>query len=65
MDSEDDDPHKESEGLEGPARCRWLWRSVGYSSRVVAARMTLDQVKVEDIDTNVAVLKAGTVVSFV
>uniref|UniRef100_A0A0D9WB63 Uncharacterized protein n=1 Tax=Leersia perrieri TaxID=77586 RepID=A0A0D9WB63_9ORYZ len=34
-----------------------LERSVGYSSRVEAARATLDQVKVEDIDTNVAVLK--------
>ncbi|KAF7005323.1 hypothetical protein CFC21_020448 [Triticum aestivum] len=34
-----------------------LERSVGYSGRVEAARATLDQVKVEDIDTNVAVLK--------
>ena len=34
-----------------------LERSVGYSDRVEAARATLDQVKVEDIDTNVAVLK--------
>ena len=34
-----------------------LERSVGYSGRVEAARTTLDQVKVEDIDTNVAVLK--------
>ncbi|XP_062227141.1 uncharacterized protein LOC133925253 [Phragmites australis] len=34
-----------------------LERSFGYSGRVEAARATLDQVKVEDIDTNVAVLK--------
>jgi len=34
-----------------------LERSVGYSGRVEAARATLDQVKLEDIDTNVAVLK--------
>lgn len=34
-----------------------LERSVGYSGRVEAARATLDQVKVEDIDTNLAVLK--------
>ncbi|KAL6651791.1 hypothetical protein ACP70R_010716 [Stipagrostis hirtigluma subsp. patula] len=34
-----------------------LERSVGYSGRVEAARATLAQVKVEDIDTNVAVLK--------
>ncbi|CAM0901723.1 unnamed protein product [Alopecurus aequalis] len=34
-----------------------LEQSVGYSGRVEAARATLDQVKVEDIDTNVAVLK--------
>lgn len=34
-----------------------LERSVGYSGRVEAARATLDQVRVEDIDTNVAVLK--------
>uniref|UniRef100_A0A0A9HA97 Uncharacterized protein n=1 Tax=Arundo donax TaxID=35708 RepID=A0A0A9HA97_ARUDO len=34
-----------------------LERSFGYSDRVEAARATLDQVKVEDIDTNVAVLK--------
>lgn len=34
-----------------------LERAVGYSGRVEAARATLDQVKVEDIDTNVAVLK--------
>lgn len=34
-----------------------LERSVGYSGRVEAARATLDQVKVEDIDTNVVVLK--------
>ncbi|KAL6844357.1 hypothetical protein ACP4OV_026030 [Aristida adscensionis] len=34
-----------------------LERSVGYSDRVEAARATLAQVKVEDIDTNVAVLK--------
>lgn len=34
-----------------------LERSFGYSGRVEAARATLAQVKVEDIDTNVAVLK--------
>ncbi|XP_062186222.1 uncharacterized protein LOC133889765 isoform X2 [Phragmites australis] len=34
-----------------------LDRSVDYSGRVEAARATLDQIKVEDIDTNVAVLK--------
>jgi hypothetical protein len=34
-----------------------LERSVGYSGRVEAARATLDQVRVEDIDTNVVFLK--------
>ncbi|KAG8066722.1 hypothetical protein GUJ93_ZPchr0004g40117 [Zizania palustris] len=34
-----------------------LEQSVGYSGRVEAARSTLDQVKVKDINTNVAVLK--------
>ncbi|KAK3141144.1 hypothetical protein QOZ80_4BG0330090 [Eleusine coracana subsp. coracana] len=34
-----------------------LDRSLGYSGRVVAARESLNQVKLEDIDTNVAVLK--------
>ncbi|ONM18677.1 hypothetical protein ZEAMMB73_Zm00001d004246 [Zea mays] len=34
-----------------------LERSVGYSGRVEAARATLDQVRVEDIDTNVVGLK--------
>ncbi|KAJ3692965.1 hypothetical protein LUZ60_012060 [Juncus effusus] len=32
-------------------------RSIGYSGRAEAARATLEQVKMEDIDTNVAVLK--------
>jgi hypothetical protein len=34
-----------------------LERSVGYSGRVEAARATLDQVRVEDIDTDVVFLK--------
>jgi hypothetical protein len=40
-----------------------LDRSFGYSGRVEAARASLDQVKLEDIDTNVAVLKVAFFIS--
>lgn len=61
---EGEDPSKESELLlayahagETSALQMAVKESIGYSSRVEEARATLDQVKVEDIETNLTVIK--------